>query len=361
MFQTDYTSILNLIDQIKPVSYVKNRNYIDGDVTRLSPYISRGVISTKQIFEAVQQRGCDLKKIEHFIQELAWRDYWQQVWIAKKDAINQAIRQPQVDVQNYEISRSLMDGETEIEAIDNAIQTLYETGYMHNHLRMYSAAIACNIAKSDWLLPAKWMYYHLLDGDWASNALSWQWVAGANSNKKYYANQENINKYCYTHQKGTFLDVAYDQFDALPIPDRLATTVMPTLKTMLPESETLRFDHALPTYIYTSYNLDPNWGTAEKANRILLLEPSQFENYPISEKVMQFILDLSKNIPNIQVYCNEFNELTERYNLKDIHYKEHPLNTHYKGTEHKRNWMFTVEGYHPSFFSFWKKCKREMG
>ena len=35
------------------------------------------------------------------------------------------------------------------------------------------------------------MYYHLLDGDWASNALSWQWVAGSNASKKYYANQAN--------------------------------------------------------------------------------------------------------------------------------------------------------------------------
>ena len=51
------------------------------------------------------------------------------------------------------------------------------------------------------------MYYHLLDGDWASNALSWQWVAGSNANKKYYANQDNINKYFNSSQKQTFLDV----------------------------------------------------------------------------------------------------------------------------------------------------------
>ena len=157
MFQTDYQAIRNLITQIKPASYVKNRNYIDGDVTKLSPYISRGVISTKQIFDYVQQQEFDLKQIEHFIQELAWRDYWQQVWIVKKEAINKAIRQPQVDVQNYAIVQAIVEGTTQIDAIDKAIQNLYETGYMHNHLRMYSAAIACNIAKSHWLLPAKWM------------------------------------------------------------------------------------------------------------------------------------------------------------------------------------------------------------
>jgi deoxyribodipyrimidine photo-lyase len=63
---------------------------------------------------------------------------------------------------------------------------------------MYIASLACNVAQSQWRIPAKWMYYHLLDADWASNALSWQWVAGTNSNKKYFANQNNINKYCFT-------------------------------------------------------------------------------------------------------------------------------------------------------------------
>ena len=71
---------------------------------------------------------------------------------------------------------------------------------------MYIASIVCNIAKSHWKLPSKWFYYYLLDGDLASNNLSWQWVCGANSSKKYYANQENINKFCFTKQKNTFLD-----------------------------------------------------------------------------------------------------------------------------------------------------------
>ena len=75
---------------------------------------------------------------------------------------------------------------------------------------------------------------------------------------------------------------------------------------------------------------------------------------------MQFILDISKNIPAIQVHCNEFENLIEEYNLNDIHYKEHPLTTHFKGTQHQRDWMFKVEGYYPSFFSFWKKCRREI-
>ena len=62
----------------------------------------------------------------------------------------------------------------------------------------------------------------------------------------------------------------------------------------------------------------------------------------------------------MQVYVGEFQELVDRYKLKDIYYKEHPLNTHYQGTQEPRDWMFTVKGYYPSFFSYWKKCKKEM-
>ena len=55
----------------------------------------------------------------------------------------------------------------------------------------------------------KWMYYHLLDGDWASNSLSWQWVVGSNANKKYVFNQANLNKYSKTYQSATYIDSDY--------------------------------------------------------------------------------------------------------------------------------------------------------
>ena len=76
---TDFSQILQKLDLIKAVEYAKNRNFIDGDVSKLSPYISRGVISTKQVFEYVMAQGYPFYKIEKFIQELTWRDYWQQI------------------------------------------------------------------------------------------------------------------------------------------------------------------------------------------------------------------------------------------------------------------------------------------
>ncbi len=360
-FPTLYAAILDRIETLDPIKYGPTRNFIDGAVSYLSPYISRGVISTKQVFEKVIAQGYSLSAIEKFVQELAWRDYWQQVWIAKGTLIDDDLKQRQNGISNHEMPMGLLRAETGITAIDGAIRGFYESGYLHNHLRMYIASIACNVGQSHWKIPAQWMYYHLLDGDWASNALSWQWVAGSNSNKKYYANQENINKFCYTDQRDTFLDVGYEEFGTLEIPKSLLLTEVPKLKTPLPmQMLPLRIDPELPLLIYNYYNLDPLWKKEIQANRVVLLEPSFFQKYPVSQKAIDFMIALTKNIHKAQLYVGQFQDLIEQYPTTEIYYKEHPTNNHYQGIKESRDWMFEVEGYFPSFFGFWKKCKKQL-
>lgn len=359
-FPTEYDAILDRIATLDPVGYGKSRNYVDGAVSYLAPYISRGVISTKFVYQELLKLGFHSSLILKFIQELAWRDYWQQVWVVKGNAINQDLKHTQTPVVTNGISTNLANANTGIKAIDFSINQFYKTGYIHNHLRMYIASIACNIGQNHWQHPAKWMYYHLLDADWASNALSWQWVAGANSNKKYNSNQENINNFCYSNQTETFLDISYNDFENLAIPQVLIPSELLELKTPLPEQKPIIINKALPTLIYNFYNLDPLWKKELRTNRVLLLEPSHFEEYPVSKKTIDFIIGLSKNIDNVQLFVGEFNELKSLYNLENSYYKEHPLNNHYQGIEEERDWMFSVKGFFPSFFSFWKKCKKEI-
>lgn len=359
-FTTDLSSILERVESIDPIRYARTRNYVDGDVTYLSPHISRGVISTKYVLVRTLARGFEPRKIEKFIQELAWREFYQRTWQVKEEMFDSDLRHPQQGVANSQMTASIVKAATGIDAVDSAIDGLYKTGYIHNHIRMYIAAIACNVARSHWHTPARWMYYHLIDGDWASNALSWQWVAGTASNKKYYADQENINRYCYTRQTGTFLDVDYAYLESMNIPNELSETISLTLRTELPEPAELAIEPNIPTLIYNSYNLDPNWHMDLAANRVLLLEPSHFLRYPVSPNVMKFILKLGRNIDGIQVYVGEFADLIRDHALTDIRYKEHPLSKHYAGIEESREWMFDVRGYFPSFFSFWKKCERQL-
>jgi len=358
-FAADYSLLLERIDQIDPVKYGETRNYVDGAVTYLSPYISRGVISTKQVLEHVLKKGYAVKEIESFVKELCWRDHFQRV--AQHKELNLDIKQAQQPVSNHLIPEAIVKANTGISGIDQAIEELYQSGYMHNHCRMYTAFVVCNVAQSHWLLPAKWMYFHLLDGDWASNACSWQWVAGANSNKKYVANQENINRYTRTNQTETFLDCSYESLAEMDIPSELMATQTLQLKTILPVNKPLEIDESLPTIIYNYYNLDPIWRSKEKANRILLLEPAFFDVYPISEKCMEFMLSLANNIAGIQVFVGSFDALCEHYSLKDIQYKEHPFNAHYRGTEDPRDWISEeLTDYYPSFFAYWKKMEKQL-
>lgn len=361
LFPASLPEINQRVRRIDPVKYGKTRNFVNGSVTRLSPYISRGVLSTKFLLKQVLDRGYNPKRIEKFIQELAWRDYWQQIWITRQDEINSDLKHTQSRVANYGIPKALLTARTGIEALDKALEEFYETGYVHNHMRMYLASVACNIGQSHWKVPAQWMYYHLLDADWASNALSWQWVAGSNSNKKYYANQENINRYFFSDQRDTFLDVPYESFEPMEIPEVLSESEVPVLTTPLPEKTRITIESELPTLLYNFYNLDPEWKSDLLANRILLLEPSVFKAYPISKKSVDFMLGLSENIQGIQVYVGEFSDLDRDHDLETVYFKEHPLNGRYRGIEEPRDWMFEVKGYFPSFFSFWKKCKKELG
>ena len=101
--------------------------------------------------------------------------------------------------------------------------------------------------------------------------------------------------------------------------------------------------------------------TAVVLNKILLLEPSHFEEYPVCRKSIDFLINLAKeNIPSIQIYVGEFKDLIKNHLIKEVYYKEHPTNNDYDGKEESRDWMFEVNGYYPSFFTFWKKCKKQL-
>jgi deoxyribodipyrimidine photo-lyase len=364
-FPTEYEKVLERVNAIDPIKYAKTRNFINGQITYLSPYISRGFISTKQVMEKIIEKQYPYPAIEKIIQELTWREFFQRVWQSKGLQIWDDLKQDQQEVVHHHMISSIQKANTGIESIDFAINGLYEKGYMHNHSRMYLASITCNIGKAHWIESSKWMYYHLLDGDIASNNCSWQWVAGAFSSKKYYCNQENVNKYTFSKQQNTFLDKPYEQLVDMPIPNTLQETTVLDLKTNLPKFNTPNIDTELPTLIYNSYNLDPIWRKLEKVNRVLLLEPSHFNQYPVSDKVIEFIIGLSKNIEGVQIFTGEIEVIKNIYKANNVWddqkviSKEHPAFAYYPGIKDQRDWMFPeVNGYYPSFFGFWKKAER---
>lgn len=361
MFPTAYQDILALIEAIDPLRYAQTRNFVDGCVTKLSPYLSRGVISSKQVFDHLWARGASLQSCQKLVQELAWREYFQRVHQAKGDLIFKDLKQAQTPVRHTQLPKAIYEAETGIEGVDAQIKTLYETGYMHNHARMYVASMACNLAGAAWPLPARWLYYHLLDADVASNTCSWQWVAGTFSQKKYFANQETINKYSNTTQKGTFLDVDYAAFSDFACPDPLKAVTSPPLTTQLPPASPVSLDANKPILLYNFYNLDPCWRAREDVNRVLILEPSHFQRFPSAAKSLDFMLALGKNIPHLQLYVGEWSDLKAQFPHTSFFFKEHPLFSHYEGFCDPREWMFPqVTAYFPSFFAFWKQSQTHL-
>ncbi|SFT41833.1 deoxyribodipyrimidine photo-lyase [Lishizhenia tianjinensis] len=359
-FPTSYSEILERIEQIDVEAYGRTRNFKNGAVSNLSPYISRGIISTKFVYDNIKASGASFHAAEKFLQELAWRDYWQLLWLVKGNAIFKDLKHKQSPVMSHAMPRAILEAKTGIKAIDEALITIKETGYMHNHMRMYVASIVCNIAQTHWKVGADWMYSQLLDGDLASNYLSWQWVAGTNSNKKYYANQENINKFFGTDQSGTFLDTSYDALPNMELPDVLAERSEFELKTDLSHLETDDITPSTLSLIHTYYNIDYQKNKTKQIQNILLLEPEHFKRYPVTQHCIDFTLKLAKNMDGIKIFVGAFDELLELLGEENIIFKEHPTHQHFKGNRLERDWMTSIKGDFPSFFKFWNKAKKEL-
>ena len=80
----------------------------------------------------------------------------------------------------------------------------------------------------------------------------------------------------------------------------------------------------------------------------------------MTKKVLDFALELSKNIPDLKMYVGEFSTLNEIISTKNFYYKEHPTNSHFEGTKEKRSSLSNLEGDFSSFFNYWKKIKKEL-
>ncbi|MFB2881753.1 FAD-binding domain-containing protein [Floridanema aerugineum] len=188
-----------MLDKIEPVSYAKSRNFLTGAVTKLSPYIRYGVLSLAEVRDTVLGKVQNQDDATKLINELGWRDYWQRLYAQLGDKIWQD-REPYktgYTVKDYAdtLPEDIISGSTGLVCIDNISSDLRSHGYLHNHQRMWLAAYIVHWRRVRWQVGAKWFLSHLLDGDPASNNLSWQWVASTFSHKPYFFNRENLERY----------------------------------------------------------------------------------------------------------------------------------------------------------------------
>lgn len=212
------------LQAVRAHDYARSRNHLEGAVTRLSPYITHGVLTLPHVLESVQaaerardSKGRALAPDHKFINELAWREYFHHVWQHEGKGIFASLHEGPMPESTY--ARVLPDdirlARTGVPVIDEAVRELYTTGYLHNHARMWMASYVVHLRKVHWRAGADWMYGHLLDGDLASNHLSWQWVAGTGSHKPYLFNAGNVEKFAPAawHSRGSVVDASYEALE----------------------------------------------------------------------------------------------------------------------------------------------------
>jgi deoxyribodipyrimidine photo-lyase len=206
------------IGAVRPSVYARTRNALDGAVSGLSPYITHGFVTLDEVLAGVTARQA--LDVQHkFVFELGWRAYFRHVWQHRGAGILQSLHAGPLpdDAYGRELPADIRQGCTGVSVVDEAVRTLYATGTLHNHARMWLASYVVHVRKVHWRCGADWLYAHLLDGDLASNHLSWQWVAGTASRKPYLFNADNVARYAPApwHSPGTVIDASYEALDRL--------------------------------------------------------------------------------------------------------------------------------------------------
>ena len=167
-----------------------------GNVSGLSPYLRHRMVTEAEVARAVLARHSAAAD-EKFIDELCWRSYWKG-WLEMRPTVWSHYC-ADVDVLRADAGEDLalaMAGRTGIDCFDAWAEELVTTGYLHNHARMWFASIWIFTLRLPWQLGADFFLKHLLDGDAASNTLSWRWVAGLHTpGKTYLARPDNIARY----------------------------------------------------------------------------------------------------------------------------------------------------------------------
>jgi len=349
--------VLARINCIEPKTYDKTRNYLDGSVTWLSPFLTHGIIDTIDIGKHVIANHTASASYR-LLFELAWREYFHRTWQEQGDLIFGNLRSEQNGAKYDQLPSAFLNADTGIDVVDECIRALLSQGTLHNHARMWVAGISCNLAQTRWLQPARWLHYHLLDGDLASNTLSWQWVAGTFSHKQYVANQDNINKYSRRRQIGTWLDVPYEAFDNFPIPEVLRQRSEARFAIDVPGKtiEAVQGRVALRSI----WDLNPLW-QPKVDHQICFFDTDLLKQWPMSPKRWQFIQHWVDQCGASLVYGN-LEELNKALAKASVQRHEYPACCEWPGNVIGREWLYSMPTCPiPSFSKFWKAVRGEVG
>lgn len=306
---------------IDPEAYGRTRNDLAGAVTRLSPWLRHGVLSLAEVRDAALARVREPAHAVKLISELGWRDYWQRVVAARPEAIWHELEEPAAQARGGSSLRSvgatlpadIASAQTGMACIDAFSRQLTETGWLHNHARMWLASWLVHVRHVPWQVGAAWFLEHLLDADPASNNFSWQWIAGTFSSKPYIFNRDNLErftsgKFCSTCPELGHCDVegGYEELSAqlfASLGERTGRLVIP------PPDPWYADPPAGKPLVWLS--LDALAATAPARQRhpdalsVCVLDADWLREERPSPKRLAFIADCLADIPGVEVWLGD--------------------------------------------------------
>ena len=296
---------LKRLNTIDIESYNRNRNFSNGAVSKLSPYFRYGCLTLKEASDNVRYRfGAQSEK---FVFELAWRDYWRRVWYELGDGIFSDIEDAKVPLGDKLMPDFIRQGITGLPCMDGFIRDLTHDGYVHNHARMWFAAYIVHWLKVDWREAADWFENHLLDGDKASNHLSWQWIASTFSSKPYFFNKENLarftgEKYCATCKVKCPFDDSYEALNeklfgqATPTPAKLH-------RVHKPAKEPISQHQAVAIFVHDELLSPAHHLLRKPMAKFFVFDENLHAKWPL--KRLQFVADCLSEIQDVEIWLGD--------------------------------------------------------
>jgi deoxyribodipyrimidine photo-lyase len=170
-------------------SYKEGRDFpAMSSVSRLSPHLHFGEISPNQAWYGARSFSLD-SNIDHFCRELAWREFSYSLLYFNHELATKNLQQ-KFDFFPWRYDSKQLslwqEGKTGIPIVDAGMRQLWQTGYMHNRIRMVVSSFLVKNLLLDWRDGARWFWECLFDADLANNSASWQWVSGCGADAAPY-------------------------------------------------------------------------------------------------------------------------------------------------------------------------------
>jgi len=291
-------------------AYNKNRYFINGDVSRLSPYFRYGCLTLKEAADNLQKRfGVESEKL---VEGLGRRDYWRRVWYQQGDKIFNNIEPSKVGLGDKPLPDYVRQMITGLPCMDAFVRDLMQGGYVHNHARKWFAAYVVHWLKVDWREAADWFEPLLLDGDKASNYLSWQWVASSFSSSPYFFNKDILarhtgEKHCANCSVSCPFDASIEMLDAKLFgvaADPLAVRSITREATMQYSANT-----AVAVFVHDEMLSAAHPLIQNSTAKFFVFDENIYAKWPL--KRLQFVADCLSELSNVEVWLGDTREVLE--------------------------------------------------